>query len=229
MNTTSSLLTTWATTQAEEDLMNDDHRPFWQRMIQLAVQGSLKDQVVLDFGCNQGGFLATLYGQSPFKSAVGVDLAQASLALARQRNDAIPAEFHVPEKLAELNDTFDLAFSHEVLYLLPSLEEHARTIHAALKSGGVYYAAIGCHTDQPLWPHWRKYIAQYSNITVQNYSLDDYANAFLDQGFEVGIRPLGIDGFVPLSKSNDYFPTVDDSLRYYFQDKQLLQCIKKHA
>jgi len=219
-------LQTWTTTDAEEDLMNDDHLPFWQRMIQLAGAPHLVDKTLLDFGCNQGGFLANVYSQHPFKQAIGVDLAQASLDKAQERNQQIPVTFQLPDTLTA-TDYFDTAFSHEVMYLLPSLDDHAQYIKTRLKPNGVYFAAVGCHTDQPRWSHWREYIAQYSNIPVMDYSLNDYANAFLKQGFATSVLPLGLDGFVPLALNNDYFPNVADSIRYYLQDKVLFKFIKQ--
>jgi 2-polyprenyl-3-methyl-5-hydroxy-6-metoxy-1,4-benzoquinol methylase len=54
-------LKTWATSQAEEDGMNDGHAVFWRRMIELLAERSLQGRRVLDFGCNQGGLLRMLH------------------------------------------------------------------------------------------------------------------------------------------------------------------------
>jgi len=49
---------------------------------------------------------------------------------------------------------FDVAFSHEVLYLLHDLTSHAAAIHRALAPGGVYYAVMGEHVDAPTMFNW---------------------------------------------------------------------------
>ena len=46
-----------------------------------------------------------------------------------------PIEYKVADtRRAALGRTFDFAFSHEVIYLLPDLAEHARDIKAALQA-----------------------------------------------------------------------------------------------
>jgi len=218
---------TWANSNDEEDAMNDDHAPLWERMIALSLPNGCKGKAVLDYGCNQGGFLQMLYQKSPYAQGAGVDIAAESVAFARQRLAGLPVTLGNPDMLKGMPDAFDIAFSHEVLYLLPDLKAHAALIGKTLKQGGVYFAAIGCHTDQPLWNEWVSLIGSYSNVPVQSYSLDDYANAFFDAGFKVAAQPYRLDGFFPLKRNNPYFPKVQDSLRYYETDKVLFRFEKK--
>ena len=49
---------------------------------------------------------------------------------------------------------FDMAFSHEVLYLLGDLPAHAAGLLAALKPGGSYFAVVGVHAGSPLMSAW---------------------------------------------------------------------------
>jgi SAM-dependent methyltransferase len=222
-------LKTWAATRDEEDAMNDDHYPLWQQMIGHVREQDLTSCRVLDYGCNQGGFLRLLYRRKSFRRGVGVDLAELSLEVACRQLRNEPVEFHPVSWLSQDQDKFDMAFSHEVLYLLPDLAAHAALMSHALNPGGVYYAAIGCHTDNPQWARWKDLIGSYSNIPVQDYSLDDYANAFFDAGFTVGAMPYSFEGFVPLKKDNSYFPKVRDSLDYYRTHKTLFRFQKKAA
>jgi len=37
------------------------HAPIWRRMIDVSVPHDLHDSTILDYGCNQGGFLRMLY------------------------------------------------------------------------------------------------------------------------------------------------------------------------
>ena len=217
---------TWTTTQAEEDAMNDDHDYLWRQMISYIQERHLGSRDVLDFGCNQGGFLRTLYDQKPFREGVGVDIALDSLAVARQRAGRRPLVYDSVAALSNMAERFDLAFSHEVLYLVDDLDAHAEAIKCALKPGGVYYAAIGCHTENPQWPRWMEMISAYSHVPVQNYSLNDYADAFFNGGFSVSARPYRYHGFVPLKPANDYFPNVADSLEYHDSVKTLFRFVK---
>ncbi len=219
----------WANTDNEEDAMNDDHHYLWEHMIQTCANRSYAGKTVLDYGCNQGGFLELLYAHNPYQKGVGVDIATQSLAIASQKLGGKPVEFNTPESLDALRSVFDVAFSHEVLYLLPDLAAHAAQMHKALKQNGVYYAAIGCHTDQPQWDEWVSLISSYSNVSVQSYSLDDYANAFMEAGFEVSVQPFKLSGFFPLKQNNPYFPRVTDTLRYYESDKVIFRFKKSNA
>lgn len=215
-------LSTWTTTQAEEDAMNDDHYPLWQQLIRHIGETDLSAASVLDFGCNQGGFLRLLAKEKPFREGVGVDIAAASVQEAQSKAPA-NIQYRLADTIQNELNRYDLAFSHEVLYLLPDLAAHARLMRQVLKNGGVYYAAIGCHTDNPLWADWAKLISTYSNVTVQNYSLDDYANAFFNEGFKISARPYAFADFVPLKQANPYFPKVTNSLDYYTVQKTLFR------
>ena len=215
----------WATSQAHEDEMNDDHAMLWRRMIELMPERDLTGRTVLDFGCNQGGFLRLLHGLRPFRRAVGVDIAAASVDLAETRKGLVPADYRVETDLAAYPQTFDIAFSHEVLYLLEDIAGHAREIHAALKPGGVYYAAIGCHADTSDWPRWRDLLQRYSSLPVHGRTLDEYANGFRSAGFEVFARRFAVEEFVRLS-TGDAFASVAEQLDYYTSVKTLFRLVK---
>jgi SAM-dependent methyltransferase len=219
-------LKTWATSQAEEDGMNDGHALFWRRMIELLAERSLAGKRVLDFGCNQGGLLRMLHQSHGFESALGVDIAEESIAKARDSSSLIPARFETRARLDGLEAMFDLALSHEVLYLLPDLDDHARQLFAALKPGGVYYAACGCHRENPDWPAWKPAIQAMSNLPVQDHSLDDYARAFDRAGFSVFARPFRIDEFVPIKVTCSLMPGVADKLAYCTGVKTLFRLVK---
>ncbi len=52
---------------------------------------------MLDYGCNQGGFLRMLYDRHPFKSAVGIDIARESVARADLLKGHRPVEYKVTD------------------------------------------------------------------------------------------------------------------------------------
>ncbi len=138
----------------------------------------------------------------------------------------IPARFEVRENLAGLDNQFDLALSHEVPYLIPDLDNHAKQIFDTLKPGGVYYAACGCHRDNPAWPAWKPAIQSMSDLTVQDHALDDYAQALHKAGFLVAARPFQIDAFLPIKVSCALIPKVAAKLDYYKSVKTLFRMVK---
>ena len=220
-------IATWANTQSEEDLMNDDHAPLWRNIIHKMKETDLQNKTVLDFGCNQGGFLRMLYQLRPFKQGVGMDIATQSLETAEKLRFGMPVTFCNAGDIQSYTNQFDLAFSHEVIYLLPDLDEHARHIYETLKEGGVYYATTGCYTDMPLWEKWHDIISAYSNIAVPNHSLDDYLNAFAKAGFKVSAQRFQLDDFIPIKTERSYFPNEVKDRLDFFNDYKVIFRLQK--
>jgi SAM-dependent methyltransferase len=221
-----STIATWNRNPAEEEVMGAAHAPIWRRMIDVSVPHDLHDSTVLDYGCNQGGFLRMLYDRYPYKDAVGIDIARESVGRAQLLKGYRPVEYKVANSATSLGRVFDYAFSHEVIYLLKDLTAHAEDIKASLRPGGSYVAAMGCHVDSAVWPHWRQLIAETSSIPIYDHSLEEVARAFSDAGFSVAARPLALDAFMPVTVGSAYFPKVVDQLRYYTQDKVLFRFVR---
>lgn len=217
----------WFTSAENENAMEDDHAYLWQRMIEKMDSVDLISAVVLDFGCNQGGFLRHLYRQFPFKQGVGVDIAEESLQKARERVRGEPIRYALTPEADDMPSMFDCAFSHEVLYLLPDLAAHARFMRSVLKPGGTYFAAIGCHTGNPLWPLWSDLVKKTSCLSPCDYALDDYAEAFFAAGFEVWAQQYLIDDFILIKRNNAWFPKISDSLTYHTTTKTLFKLVRK--
>jgi SAM-dependent methyltransferase len=222
-----STIATWNRNPADEESMGAAHAPIWRRMIDVSVPHDISHSSVLDYGCNQGGFLRLLYDRHPFRGAVGIDIARESVARAELLKGQRPVEYRVTDSAASLGRAFDYAFSHEVIYLLPDLGAHARDMKAALRVGGAYVAAIGCHTDSSVWPSWRRLIAEHSSIPLHDHSLEDVSRAFAGAGFTVAVRPLALDAFMPVTIGSAYFPKVTDQLRYYNTDKVLFRFVRQ--
>lgn len=220
-------LKTWTTSQHEEDAMFEGHIHLWRTMIQMMEEENLRGRTILDFGCNQGGFLRMLYNLKPFHKAFAVDIAAESVKKAQSLNPGLPITFGAPELLDTLGNSIDTAFSHEVVYLLQDLDAHAKQIRKVLKTGGVYYCATGCHTENPLWPAWHKLISSYSNIPVPHYSLNDYAQAFENNGFMIEFAPFRPQGFMRFhGEDKQYYPSVFDKIQYYTKYKTLFRFTK---
>src|SRR5947207_11147537 len=126
-----STIATWNRNPAEEEAMGAAHAPIWRRMIDVSVPRDLSQSTVLDYGCNQGGFLRMLYDRHPFRSAVGIDIARESVGRAELLKGHRPIDYKVSDTAAALGRTFDYAFSHEVIYLLPDVAAHANDMRSA--------------------------------------------------------------------------------------------------
>ncbi len=223
---TSKAVETWLSNAEEENLMFNDHYPLWQVMIERMSEKNLQNKTILDFGCNQGGFLRVLYEKKPFQQGIGIDLAKQAIQIANANKGALPITYEVRESLEHLKSEIDVAFSHEVLYLVDNLEQHAKGMFAALKPNGAYYAALGCHTDNPLWSKWKSLIEIESNLKVQDYSLNFIAATFRKNGFLVSAQKFMLNDFIPIEDNSEYFPSVIDSLNYYWDDKVLWKFAK---
>jgi SAM-dependent methyltransferase len=229
MRTKGSTIDIWFKNEDDEERMFDDHAYMWRHLIDAAPENDFSDFTILDYGCNRGRFFDVLHQIRPFKKGVGVDIAERSLGLARERRTDLPVEYILPKDMDRHAASVDVAFSHEVLYLLPNLDAHAAAIAQVLKESGAYYAAIGCHTGNPLWNHWRELIARSSNLPVFDYSLDDYARAFWKAGFRVDMRPFQLRDFILIKPNNAYFPQAEDSLAYHTNVKTIVRASMRPA
>ncbi|WP_270165429.1 class I SAM-dependent methyltransferase [Paenibacillus sp. SYP-B4298] len=197
--------------------MEDSHQAHWRRVLDFIPETNLRGRRILDFGCNQGGFLRLLYERSPFAEAVGTDLAIGSIEVANARKGELPIQYIATAHPEQLGQRFDIAFSLAVLYLLDDLSEHARKMKACLKPGGIYYATYADYPRNPSFPRIRERINASSAQPMQSYSLDEIAAAFFEAGFDVGVRRMKPTDFVQLSASDSWYGSVADQLQYAYE------------
>ncbi|MFX9073378.1 hypothetical protein ABTN28_19105, partial [Acinetobacter baumannii] len=57
MSSDAGTIATWYVDPDAENAMADGHAPIWRHLIGLVPEQDLSTRTVLDFGCNQGGFL----------------------------------------------------------------------------------------------------------------------------------------------------------------------------
>ncbi|WP_147112333.1 bifunctional 2-polyprenyl-6-hydroxyphenol methylase/3-demethylubiquinol 3-O-methyltransferase UbiG [Tateyamaria sp. syn59] len=203
----SSLIDTWSKDPSEEDGMTHEHAWIWREMIRCIPHSDLSDKRILDIGCNQGGFLRMLYDTYPFAAGTGVDLARDRIALAEAAKGSRPLTYLATPTLTDAGQNFDLAFSHEVIYLISDLEHHAKQVITLLAPGGRYDAVTCCHADNPLWKHWRAKIKTFSNIEVPSHSVAQITQAFRTAGFEVSVSRFLAQTPIPAEGPSDYFPS----------------------
>jgi SAM-dependent methyltransferase len=201
----------------EDEAMQEEHLFVWEAMVG-AVDSELAGQRVLDVGCNRGGFLRMLYDRRHIGEGFGYDPAAAAIADARRLAGERPLQFEAAGSIPAGWGRFDVAFSHEVLYLIPDLGAHAESVYGALVPGGSYYAVMGVHAGSPLMVEWhQEYAADMSLPPL--HDVDGVVASFAAAGFEVAASRLKI-GFVPLSAHSS---RVLEWLDYYHEKKLLFR------
>lgn len=216
---------TWYDDEKREDAMAEGHAPMWRHLISLIKETDLSGASVLDYGCNQGGLLRMLLAERPFACGLGIDTASHSIAKARELSVHPNLAFEVRDSPAPHAEAFDLAISHEVIYLIDDVATHAREMLAALKKGGVYYAVTGCHTGNPDLDAWRKIVQQRTLTQIVDRSIEEYASIFLNVGFKVSARKFGYEGFIPFGHDR-WETSYENDLVYYRDIKTIFRLVR---
>jgi SAM-dependent methyltransferase len=218
---------------AEDAAMQDAHGFVWKAMLD-TIDADWAGTRVLDAGCNRGGFLCLLCDEYGIAEGRGYDPASAAIDDARRLAGRRPLSFEVADTVPSGWRSFDVAFSHEVLYLIHDLSAHAEAIFEALAPGSSYYAVMGVHAASPLMADWHR--AHSDELQLPKlYTIDEVVGVFGAAGFEVAGARLKI-GFVPVSghTSADHAGTPPaasppDLLRWleYYNDQKLLMRCKR--
>jgi SAM-dependent methyltransferase len=207
-------------TGAEDAAMQDEHAFVWRAMLD-TIDTDVSGKRVLDAGCNRGGFLRLLSSECGIAAGYGYDPASGAIADARRLAGDRPLVFEVAETVPAGWDRFDVAFSHEVLYLIHDLAGHAAPIYQALVPGGVYYAVMGVHADAPTMADWHGRNAERLHLPAL-YALDHVIESFAAVGFGTAVARLKV-GFIPASSRATSFP---GSLEYFYDHKVMLRFTK---
>jgi SAM-dependent methyltransferase len=213
--------TTYWRSAAHDEAMQDEHGFIWEAMLE-TIDIDLAGKRVLDAGCNRGGFLRLLADRCRIAEGFGYDPAAAAVEDARRLAGNRPLRYEAADTVPAGWTGFDVAFSHEVLYLIEVLAAHARAIHAALAPGGVYFAVMGVHTASPLMAEWHAANAEELQLP-RLYEISDVMAAFQSVGFEAAASRLEMR-FVP-TKGHGHGDrgSVLDWLDYYYDQKVLLR------
>lgn len=209
---------------ADEDAeMQDEHAFIWQAMLD-TIDVDLAGRRVLDAGCNRGGFLRLLATRRGIAEGYGYDPAAGAIADARRLAGELPLSFEVTETVPAGWNGFEVAFSHEVVYVIHDLAGHAAAIYGALAPGAPYYAVMGVHAGSPGVAEWHAENAKRLSLP-ELYSLDQVIRAFTGAGFEAAASRLKF-GFVPLSGHARSFPA---DLEYFYEHKVMLRFTRPRA
>jgi SAM-dependent methyltransferase len=208
---------------AEDEAMQDEHGFIWKAMLD-TIGTNLAGRRVLDAGCNRGGFLRLLVDAAGIAEGYGYDPASGAITDARRLTGDRPLTFEVAHSVPDGWDDFDVAFSHEVLYLLEDLVTHASGLFDALKPDGSYFAVMGVHRGSPMMSAWHAESAVELDLP-RLYELEEVARVFEDAGFSVSVANLKL-GFVPVSvhqHGHDHRRDLLAWLDYYSREKVLLR------
>lgn len=202
--------------------MQDDHGFVWQAMLD-TVDLDLSGLRVIDAGCNRGGFLRMLVDRAGIAAGYGYDPASGAIADARRLAGDRALTFEVADTVPNGWGDFDVAFSHEVLYLIQDLRAHAADVLAALRPGGSYFAVMGVHAGSSLMSTWHAENAVQLGLPPL-HDLDEVSAVFVDAGFSVSVANLRF-GFIPVSSGHGHDHRTDLAawLRYYTREKVLLR------
>lgn len=201
-----------------EQSMEDNHQRHWGKVLDMIKEQDIRHCSVLDFGCNQGGFLRFLYARKPFAKGTGIDLAKKSIEVADKRKGALPLTYEATANVEKFAHAFDLAFSISVIYLIRNLREHAWKMKQALKPGGVYYCTYSDYSKNPSLLHYKKQIDRQGTIPMQLHSLNDIAEAFFQEGFSAEIQRMPPGGYIPIDPEDSWFQCIADRMEYEYQE-----------
>jgi trans-aconitate methyltransferase len=207
--------------------------PFWHSLIKESIEIIPPDKYlnVLDFGTGEGGFLQLFDFLVPEKQLIGVEKDENLLATCKKRHSAPNISFTASCDLGNgKNETIDIAYSQEVIYTLPRLDEHAREMYYLLRPGGYYLATIGCHVDNPTYTRRKERIRATENYPAFDYSLDEVGRSFYDAGFRVSVKRLPVTAPLKYSfEADPEFLSISDLLLSSEQYKTLFVFMKpKH-
>ena len=207
--------------QVADKAMQEDHAFIWAAMLD-TIDVQLAGRRVLDAGCNRGGFLRLLADACGISEGFGYDPAAGAIEDARRITGPRRLHFEVADTVPPGWHDFDVAFSHEVLYLLPDLPGHARAMSQALAPGGVYYAVMGVHASSPMMAEWHRDNAGTMQLPPLR-DVDDVIGVFEAEGFDAAASRLAVRFIPAAGHGHRERGRLPDWLDYYYDQKLMLR------
>lgn len=217
----------------DDDELEARNVVFWESMLDHIRRDGFRSTpwTVLDVGCHRGGLLARIAALWGAGKLIGIEPLQAARTRAQLRLASAAPEVRLltPEQWHCIADgAVDLIVCHEVVFLLPDLNEFFGHLARVLKADGRAYIAIGCHAENPIWPGW-KLALEAEGKQVFTHAPMDLMAAAAQQGLIASVRPLRESGWATHNPSESafYFPTVTALLDHQFRQKLLFRLVHK--
>ncbi len=167
--------------------------------------------VILDIGCHTGGLLHQLSRRFNPVDLLGIEPLAAARLDASQRLEGAAATVRILD-VSEWDRIppggVDLITSHEVLYLEPDVRGFMERIRRALAPGGAAYLVLGCHTENPLWPTWKRPLIAAGH-RVYDHAPIDIMKAASSAGLLPSVQPLRRWGWITYDPLRAEFPYPD--------------------
>jgi SAM-dependent methyltransferase len=208
---------------SDDEAMQDEHGFIWRAMLD-TIGVDLRGARVLDAGCNRGGFLRMLVDTVGVAEGFGYDPASDAVDDARSLAGDRKLTFEAASTVPPGWTGFDAAFSHEVLYLIHDMDQHAAAMYAALAPGSPYFAVMGMHAGSALMAAWHEENADALRLPPM-YRLEDVSETFERAGFDVAVARLEV-GFVPVTAprgGHQHREGLLEWLDYYGRDKVMFR------
>lgn len=190
--------------------MEDSHQEGWRNVINIIDKGDILNKRILDFGCNQGGFLRALYDSVPYKNACGNDLAKKAIEVAKERVGNYPIHYFCTSDVSSLERKFDTVTSTSVLYLIADLASHFKAISDVLDDEGVYYISFADQSKNPSRKFMEEKINKYGATKSQNHTLSEVVDYLVQQGFSVELRKEYQKTSYLVTNYKEFYLSVDD-------------------
>jgi SAM-dependent methyltransferase len=205
--------------------VNED---FWSALIEhIGNDDKLSPRVILDIGCHTGGLLHALNRRFAPAQLFGIEPIPDARVAACQRLQCVAATvtiLDVSEWHRIPSSGVDILTSHEMLYLEPNLRGFMRSVRRVLASEGVGYVVLGCHSENPLWPTWKKMLIAAGH-TIYDHKPLDIMEAASFEGLLPSVQPLRRSGWItydPL-RADFQYPDIQTMFDHHYRSKLIFR------
>jgi hypothetical protein len=193
------------------------------------ADGIMRVNSLLDYGCHTGGLLQSAVSELHPSHAWGIEPILHSRHRAIERLRGLDTEIRVVADDWDVipDASIDLVLCHEVLYLVEDLLGFFHQVARKLSARCSAYVVLGCHTENPLWPSWKRELENIGHVT-HDYSPFDLMRAGAEAGLAPALRPLRESGWVyhDPRETSFSFPSAQMLLDHQFRHKLLFRFSK---